>query len=159
MNLASNSLCAFRAFTLKWALEDAGGPIVAKVSSNILGAQLRSCPGRVRVFPAGCLRWSWQGPAVSAQRGGWVGWLVGVGWFSIFFFSLLLVFSLSDPERALQLAASLPFFFPPPPPAQLPAFLTGNETQTPSETSSGFYKAPLPPTAFVREQQLLQLCP
>lgn len=45
-----------------------------------------------------------------------MGWLVGVGWFSIFFFSLLLVFSLSDPERALQLAASLPFFFPPPPP-------------------------------------------
>lgn len=48
------------------------------------------------------------------------------------------------------------FFFLSP---QLPAFLTGNETQTPSETGSGFYKAPLPPTAFVREQQLLQLCP
>lgn len=50
------------------------------------------------------------------QRGGWVGWLVDVGWFSFFFFSPLLVFLLSDPERALQLAASL-LFFP-----QLPAF-------------------------------------
>lgn len=44
------------------------------------------------------------------QCGGWVGWLVDVGWFSFFFpFSLLLVFLLSDPERALQLAASLLF--------------------------------------------------
>lgn len=46
VHLASNSLCALRAFTLRWALEDAGGPIAAKVSSNILRAQLRSCPGR-----------------------------------------------------------------------------------------------------------------
>jgi len=47
-----------------------------------------------------------------------VGWLVDVGWFSFLFFFLspLLVFSLSDPERALQLAASL--LSPP----QLPAF-------------------------------------
>lgn len=163
MNLASNSLCAFRAFTLEWALEDAGGPIVAKVSSNILRAQLRSCPGRVDFFPACCVLWSWQGPACSSlsveRVGGWVGWLVDVGWFSVPFFplpfSLLLVFSLSDPERALQLAASLFFFIPPP----APSLLTGNETQTPSEAGSGFYKAPLPPTAFVREQQLLQLCP
>lgn len=110
VHLASNSLCALKAFTLKWALEDAGGPIAAKVSSDILRAQLRSCPWRddfSAVELAGmCLP--------QPQRAGWVArW---VGGLLIFFFLiisfplLLLVSSLSDPEQ--RCSSALPCFSP-----------------------------------------------
>lgn len=39
------------------------------------------------------------------------------------------------------------------------SLLTGNGAQTPSERASGSHKAPLPPTAFVHEQQVLQTHP